>query len=596
VRVAVFIVLFGCAPGGDPARAVHDIQGRGHRSPWMGAVVSTAGVVIAVGGPTFYLQDLAPDRDPATSEGLRVMGGESMPAVGDEVAVTGLVVERRPGCEPRCTPRDADFASLAVTTLEQAAVRIRAHGRALPPPVIIGGLGRPPPDRVISDGAGDVEEATRFDPARSGLDFWESLEGMLVQVDDALVVGPSRRTPAELAVLGDGGTRAGPRTARGGLGIAEQDFNPERIFLAGDVPTASVNDGFPGATIGVMDYDRGHFQLVVTDLPPPAAGRLAREGTLLPSPAPGELRVATLNVQNLDPHDPPARLAALATLVVDSLQAPDLLALEEVQDDDGPRRSAVVTATATVAALTAAIARAGGPRYLWRSIDPVDGQDGGEPGGNIRVGFLLRTDRGLAFVDRPGATARTPNAVVMTEGGPALAFSPGRIAPTDAAFTGSRKPLAAELTFAGARLFVIAAHLVSRTGDQPLFGRFQPPALPSAPQRLAQAAAVADFVRALLAADPGAAVMVLGDLNDFEWSAPLAALKGAGLTALAETLPAADRYSYVFEGNSQLLDHLLVSDRLRERVVGFDIVHHEAELATQVTDHDPCLGAFQMGP
>ena len=38
----------------------------------------------------------------------------------------------------------------------------------------------------------------------------------------------------------------------------------------------------------------------------------------------------------------------------------------------------------------------------YREIDPVNDQDGGEPGGNIRQVFLFRTDRGLAFVDRPG--------------------------------------------------------------------------------------------------------------------------------------------------------------------------------------------------
>jgi len=30
----------------------------------------------------------------------------------------------------------------------------------------------------------------------------------------------------------------------------------------------------------------------------------------------------------------------------------------------------------------------------------------GAPGGNIRVGYIFRTDRGLAFVDRPGVTCR----------------------------------------------------------------------------------------------------------------------------------------------------------------------------------------------
>ena len=56
----------------------------------------------------------------------------------------------------------------------------------------------------------------------------------------------------------------------------------------------------------------------------------------------------------------------------------------------------------TATRLIAAIQAAGGPVYHFRQINPVNNQDGGEPGGNIRVGFLFRTDRGLSFVDRPG--------------------------------------------------------------------------------------------------------------------------------------------------------------------------------------------------
>src|SRR2546425_1789521 len=102
--------------------------------------------------------------------------------------------------------------------------------------------------------------------------------------------------------------------------------------------------------------------------------------------------------------------------------------------------------------LVAAIDEAGGPHYDYRQIDPVDDQDGGEPGGNIRVGFLFRTDRGLAFVDRPGGTSTSAVNVVSGSTGPELSFSPGRIDPAKAAFTTSRKPLAGEFTYDGKKL------------------------------------------------------------------------------------------------------------------------------------------------
>src|SRR5262249_59856924 len=98
----------------------------------------------------------------------------------------------------------------------------------------------------------------------------------------------------------------------------------------------------------------------------------------------------------------------------------------------------------------------GGPTYQFRQINPVDDQDGGEPGGNIRQGFLFRTDRGLAFIDRPGGGSTTSTTVVSGGSGPELSSSPGRIDPTNSAFNASRKPLAGEVSYNGYHLFPIA--------------------------------------------------------------------------------------------------------------------------------------------
>ena len=221
-------------------------------------------------------------------------------------------------------------------------------------------------------------------------------------------------------------------------------------------------------------------------------GGLARETT--EAPRRRELAVATFNVENLDPGDGVAKYVRLADLIVHNLQAPDLVALEEVQDNDGPTNSTVTDPSVTLATLAAAIQAAGGPLYDWRQIDPVDDQDGGEPGGNIRVAFLFRTDRGLEFVDRPGGTSTSSTEVLGRGGSTRLSASPGRIEPQDAAFTNSRKPLAGEFRYRGETLFVVANHFNSKGGDQPLFGRLQPPTRSSEVQRHAQAAIVNDFV------------------------------------------------------------------------------------------------------
>ncbi|TMB71864.1 MAG: HYR domain-containing protein, partial [Chloroflexi bacterium] len=216
-------------------------------------------------------------------------------------------------------------------------------------------------------------------------------------------------------------------------------------------------------------------------------------------------------------------------------------------------------------------------------------------GGNIRQVFFFRTDRGLAFVERPGATSTTPNAVVNA-GGPQLLYSPGRIDPTNSAFNSSRKPLAAEFTYNGHHFFVVANHFNSKGGDDPLWGRHQPPVLASELQRQQQANIVKAFVQQILGFDANAEVVVLGDLNDFEWSNPLMALKSAPgpLNDLIETLPANERYTYVFEGNSQTLDHILVSDRLLALGARTDVVHVNAEFWDQASDHDPQVAMLPL--
>jgi predicted extracellular nuclease len=588
-----------------PLTPIHTIQGAGHISPLVGQAVRTGGIVTSTRSSGYNLQDPNPDADDATSEGIFVFTGSSPTVhVGDAVEVSGTVGEFRPGCSGACSPRSSGYNNLTNTEIQSPTSKVLSSGNALPAPVVLGAGGRVPPSMVIEDDVnGNVEtDGNIFDITQDGLDFYESLEGMRVQLNDTLVVGPTKlfgSSSKEIYVVGDGGTAATSRTARGGVVVTPTDFNPERLVLANDIlpflPDANTGDSFPGAIVGVLDYDFANYRLLpTTSLPALQPGPITRETLSFPPRSAADLDVAAFNVENLDPNDPPAKFAQLAGIIVQNLQAPDIISLEEVQDNDGAVDDGVVDATQTFNKLIAAIVSAGGPTYQFRSIDPVNDQDGGEPGGNIRVGLLFRTDRGVAFVDRPGAGSLTANTVVSAGGTPALQYSPGRIDPNNTAFTTSRKPLAAEFTFNGTRLFVIANHFNSKGGDQPLEGRFQPPVQSSQTQRNAQAAVVAAFVGDILAVDPAANVVVLGDLNDFQFSSPLSVLKGAGLTTLIETLPADERYTYVFEGNSQVLDHVLVSPHALARTAGFDVVHVNAEFATQASDHDPGVARLTL--
>jgi uncharacterized protein len=188
--------------------------------------------------------------------------------------------------------------------------------------------------------------------------------------------------------------------------------------------------------------------------------------------------------------------------------------------------------------------------------------------------------------------------VVETRHGARLNLSPGRIAPEDEAWIASRKPLAGEFLWRGRKVFAVANHFASKGGDDPLFGHFQPPVrhTENGPDgRHQQAARVNEFVRELIAADRQANVIVMGDINDFEFSRTVDILESGGaLFSLMKTLPENERYSYVFEGNSQTLDQILVSKTLMSPRPEYDSVHMNAEFADQTSDHDPQVARIKV--
>jgi uncharacterized protein len=568
---------------------VHDLQGASHLSPLAGRLVSgVAGIVTARLGNGFYLQDPTPDADHATSDAVFVFTSSAPTvAVGDALLVAGRVAEFRPG--------GATSTNLTTTEIVAPVISVLSSGNPLPTTTVLGAGGRTPPTTVIEDDAArSVETSGVFDPAQDGIDFYESLEAMRVQVNNAVAVGPTNQF-GEIPVVGDTSAAAGIDTVRGGVVISPDDFNPERIFLDDTIlgtPVVNVADRFTAAVVGVLDYSFGNFKLNVTIPLTRIDGGLEREETR--APADYEIVVGTYNVENLDPGDG-AAFARHAGLIVHNLQAPDVIAVEEIQDNDGATDSGTTDASASWDMLIAAIQTAGGPEYEYRQIDPVNNADGGQPGGNIRVGFLFRTDRGLEFVDRPGGDSTTATSVVSRPSGPRLSLSPGRVDPGNDAWQATRKPLAGEFRMHGKKVFVIANHFSSKGGDEPLFGRFQPPTRVTETARHAQAQVVNDFVDRILSVDPAANVIVLGDINDFEFSETVEILEGGVLRTLMDTLPKAERYSYVFEGNSQVLDQILVSDNvLGAFAIDYDPVHVNSEFADQASDHDPQVARLDL--
>ncbi|MEU1894795.1 endonuclease/exonuclease/phosphatase family protein [Streptomyces pristinaespiralis] len=591
-------LLAGSANAADDTTAgaaqvrIHDIQGNTRVSPLEGKQVSDVpGIVTGVrtyGSRGFWFQDPEADGDAATSEGVFVFTGSAPKvAVGDRVTVSGTVTEYVPG--------GASSGNQSLTEITKPTVTVVSSGNEVPAPVTVSAWSVPAAYTPEGDpAAGGSINGLPLAPRTYALDYYESLEGTNIRVGTSRVVGATDAF-AELWVTVKpwendnrrGGTVYGSYESQNTGRLQIQSLVPlaEQPF-----PKANVGDVLSGTTEGPLDFNQyGGYTLTARTLGTVEDRGLTRESTR--PQRNGELAVATYNVENLDPSDPQEKFDALAKAVVENLASPDILALEEIQDDTGAKNDGTVSAAQTVKKFTDAIVAAGGPAYEWRSVDPVNNEDGGQPGGNIRQVFLFNPER-VSFNDRAGGDATTATGVVRERGRAALTLSPGRIDPANDAWEDSRKPLAGEFTFRGRTVFVIANHFGSKGGDESLVSHHQPPVRSSEAQRLKQAQAVNAFVKDVLDADHKADVVVLGDINDFEFSETTKALTdGGALFPAIKSLPRSERYSYVYQGNSQVLDQILTSPSIRD--FSYDSVHINAEFSDQNSDHDPQVLRFR---
>ncbi|MEA5597414.1 Ig-like domain-containing protein [Rivularia sp. UHCC 0363] len=599
----------------DSITEIYDIQGAAHTSPFVsvdfdnlpadtftisGSEVTTTGIVTAVDTNGFYLQDATGDGNNATSDAIFVFT-RSAPTVtvGDALQVSGTVSEFFPGGK--------STGNLSTTQISSPTITIQSSGNPLPAATIIGSGGRIPPTENIDDDAfGTIAGKGNFDPDTDGIDFFESLEGMLVTAKDAVAVAPTNRF-GEIFTVVDNGTGATGLSDRGTLNISPDDFNPERVQInqdSGILPGFTIPQVNVGAKLGdvtgVVGYGFGNFEIYPTQdfTPNIVPATIQQETTNLMGNA-DKLTVASYNVLNLDPkvEDPAktnnpnnnrdvdddegnGRFTKIASQIVNNLKTPDIIGLQEIQDNTGAEiNDNVTSASETLQKLVDEIKAAGGPTYSF--IDNTfigNNTSGGQPGGNIRTAFLYNPDR-VDLVDGSVETIQ------------------------DDAFDGSRLPLVAKFTFNGEEVTVVNNHFSSKGGSAPILGEQQPfearqeevSVNGSLDERQAQAQAVKGYVDGILAADANANVVVVGDLNEFEFVSPVKTL-AQSLTNLTETLPEDERYSFNFQGNSQSLDHILVSDNLVGNAE-FDIVHVNSEFADtsqKASDHDPLVASLSI--
>jgi predicted extracellular nuclease len=558
---------------------IHDIQGSGEASPFDGQMVTTEdNVVTAVGLDGFHIQapDARVDADPATSEGILVFTGAPPGlSVGDVVDVTGRVEE-----------------FFGLTEISSPTVSIDSAGSPLPGPVLF--------------------DAFTPSPVPTGSNEFEPYEGMLIQIEGGTVTGPNQRfSPDPFAEVH---ITAAPQRAFRETGvefpglmmppIPTWDGNPEVFELDPDrlgLPNQVIPAGSSFSAVGVLGFEFGGYEL----WPSALSVDLAALPVPVQSREAGEFTVGTLNLFRLfdDIDDAPStnsqgatrddivvstaeyrrRRAKLAAYILDVLGAPDILAVQEAE-----KLEVLQDLAGDIALLD--------PAVVYTAV-----LEEGNDLGTIDVGFLVRETVQVDAVTQLGKTETFIDPVDSSED-----------------ILHDRPPLVLSgqcLLGAGAfPIEVMVVHNRSLGGiDAPADGaRVRQ-------KRLEQAQSIAQKVQDIQTADPDVHLVVAGDFNAFEFTdgyvdvvgqikgdfvaaenlLPGPDLVNPDLTDQVLSLPADERYSFIFRGNAQALDHALTSQALAPFVTGvafgrgnadaaFDLINDggSGNLPLRASDHD----------
>ncbi len=561
-----------------PLTSITAVQGTGSLSPLVSQTVTVRGVVVGEfqnqsGTPTvtklngFFMQQAVPDADPLTSEGIFIFTPNAAKVTaGDYVQVQGQVAE-------------FGAAGSSVTQLAgTVTVSVCGTGVAVTPTQITLPLAS---DAALERYEGMLVEFTQplavvetFQVGQFG-QIVLALNGRQFNSTNGNLSVTAAQNRLERIVLDDGSSASNP--------------NPAPYFsAAGSVGTRRVGDTAQKLT-GILSHGFGAYRVQATVAP--VFTNTARPA--VPPSLAGDIKVSSFNVLNyfttLRSQDASARGADTAleftrqqakiVEVIAGLNA-DVLGLEEIENNnDLATQSLVAALNAKLGAGTYAAVNSG-----------KFGTD------VIKVDILYKP----AKVKRIGGT-------VLPIGTDLANYTA----------TSGRPPLAqrfASVVNNGGFWFVVNHFKSKGCGS---------PATTTDPDvgqgcfnlaRTAQANALNSFVTKLQAGGEGD-VLIMGDINSYLLEDPPKALEAAGHESLLKRLPASDRYSYVFNGESGALDHAYASSTLKTQVTGVGVWHINADEPTildyntefktddryaptpyRASDHDPVLVALTLSP
>ena len=560
---------------------IGEVQGESHESPLVGKEVVINNVVVTKTDKTgFYVQDKVSDNNRRTSDAVYVASAEKVES-GDLLKVQGTVKEGymeeysvRPG---QTFKKPA--GSLTVTQIINAT--ITKLGKADLPKAL--NISEKMPKDIVDN------TPTKYNPETEALDYWESLEGMRVEVTKPKVTGPQYK--GDIYVL-PGDYKGQKLNNIGGVNLRPGVQNTEVLpITVGNSFVAKAKDYFNENITGVVTYKNKTYKIDPSSVPVIQDGGLKREVSKI-YPAEDKLTIASYNIENFSAnnngHDetPEEKVDKIANSFIKEVHSPDIITLIEVQDNNGGVNDGTVDGVKSGEKLAQRIKSLGGPDYKYTEIAPVDGKDGGKPGANIRVAYLYNPKRVTLIGKEKGGSEEAARFVNGH-----LEKNPARIDPTSVHFEKVRKSLAAEFEFKGERIVVIANHLKSKLGDDAIYGSNQPSVENTKAKRIEEAKILNAFIKEGLRQNPNLKFVLTGDFNDFEFSDSVKTIVGNELVNLMAEHEQGDRYSYFYRGSNQSLDNILISKNIKDKVV-FSPVHINASFMEEhgrASDHDPVV-------
>ena len=560
---------------------IGEVQGESHESPLAGKEVIINNVVVTKTDKTgFYVQDKVSDNNPRTSDAVYVASKDKV-ASGDLLKVQGTVKEgymEEYSVKPGQTFKKP-AGSLTVTQIINAT--ITKLGKAELPKAL--NISEKMPKDIVD------QTPTKYNPETEALDYWESLEGMRVEVTKPKVTGPQYK--GDIYVL-PGDYKGQKLNNIGGVNLRPGVQNTEVLpVTVGNKFVAKAKDYFNENISGVVTYRNKTYKIDPSTVPTLQDGGLKREVSKI-YPAEDKLTIASYNIENFSAnnngHDetPEEKVDKIANSFIKEVHSPDIITLIEVQDNNGGVNDGTVDGVKSGEKLAQRIKSLGGPDYKYTEIAPVDGKDGGKPGANIRVAYLYNPKRVTLIGKEKGGSEEAARFVNGH-----LEKNPARIDPTSVHFEKVRKSLAAEFEFKGERIVVIANHLKSKLGDDAIYGSNQPSVENTKAKRIEEAKILNAFIKEGLRQNPNLKFVLTGDFNDFEFSDSVKTIVGNELVNLMAEHEQGDRYSYFYRGSNQSLDNILISKNIKDKVV-FSPVHINASFMEEhgrASDHDPVV-------